>query len=80
MKNNSKSRFTQVGYRQFRQILAHISLGDTGDHGTDTFICDHAGEVQAVVQAASIDTEGRCHPARYYINSMSLMTDAAVAA
>ena len=80
MKNSTRNRFTQVEYRQFRQILSQISLGNTGDHGTDTFICDQADEVQAVVQAASIDVEGRCHPARYYVNTMHFMSDNAVAA
>ena len=80
MKSNTRSRFTQVRYRQFRQMLSHISLGDTGDHGTDTFICDLAGEVQAVVQAASIDTTGHCHPARYYVNTLQFITEVTAAA
>tara|TARA_B110000444_G_scaffold253413_1_gene284251 strand:- start:1079 stop:1321 length:243 start_codon:yes stop_codon:yes gene_type:complete len=80
MKNNRENCFTQVNYRRFRQMLTYISLGDTGDHGTDTFIFDQAGKVRAVMQAASIDRKGRCHPSRYYINNAPLIIEDAVAA
>ena len=80
MKSNTNKQFAQVSYRHFRQILNDIPLGNTGDQGADTFICDHQGEVHAVVRAASIDTEGRCHPARYYVKTASLQSDIALAA
>lgn len=77
--NDTKNTFTQVSYRDFREILSSISLGDTGDHGRDTFISDHAGEVKAVVRAASIDIGGRCHSAKYYVKTASLQPSLAAA-
>lgn len=63
--------FTRVNYRQFRITLNMVCSGRVNERGNDTFICDHSGDVQAVVCAAFIDGDGDCHPAEYFVKTAS---------
>lgn len=67
-----KSVFTQVDYRQFRQHLADFSTRTVEGKGFETVIYDQHGDIQAIVHAASIDNNGRCFPAEYFIRSQAL--------
>ncbi len=64
--------FTQVDYRQFRQHLADFQTTTIKGQGFETVIYDKSGDIQAIVHAASIDTNGRCFPAEYFIRSEAL--------
>ncbi|MEE8057970.1 MAG: hypothetical protein V3T17_09055 [Pseudomonadales bacterium] len=73
--NNSSTDsrvFTQVDYRQFRQHLADITTTTVKGKGYETAIYDNKGDIQAIVHAASIDTNGRCYPAKYFIRTRAL--------
>ena len=69
---NSHRVFTQVNYRQFRQHLADIATKNIKGKGYETAIYDRSGNIQAIVHAASIDMNGQCYPAEYYIRSQAL--------
>ena len=77
---NRQRIFTQVDYRQFRQYLAQIPGQQIRTRGYETEICDADGDIQAIVHAASIDENGRCHPASYHVRSASLCLSFPVAA
>lgn len=64
--------FTQVDYRQFRQHLADFASTTIEGKGYETIIYDQHGDIQAIVHAASIDNNGRCFPAEYFIRSQAL--------
>ncbi len=74
MKHSAASNrvFTQVEYRQFRQHLADITTSTIKGKGFETVIYDHNGDIQAIVHAASIDNNGRCYPAEYFIRASAL--------
>ncbi|WP_339338826.1 hypothetical protein [uncultured Oceanicoccus sp.] len=73
MKKSARNRiFTQVNYRQFRQHLADITTNTVKGKGYETAIYDSKGDIQAIVHAASIDTNGRCYPAEYFILTTAL--------
>jgi hypothetical protein len=73
MKNSASNRvFTQVDYRQFRQHLADITTNTVKGKGYETAIYDTKGDIQAIVHAASIDTDGRCYPAEYFVRTTAL--------
>ena len=65
----SKSVFIPVSYRQYRQFIAGIKTQKIKGKGYDTAIYDTAGDIQAIVHAASIDEKGRCYPAEYYVRN-----------
>ena len=67
-----KQVFTQVDYRLFRQHLADITTKTIKGKGYETAIYDKKGDIQAIVHAASIDTNGRCYPSEYFIRSRAL--------
>ena len=69
---SSQSVFTQVDYRQFRQHLADITTKTVKGKGYETSIYDAKGDIQAIVHAASIDTNGQCYPAEYHIRTQAL--------
>lgn len=70
--NASNRVFTQVDYRQFRQHLADFTTQTVKDQGYETVIYDQHGDIQAIMHAASIDNNGRCYPAEYFIRSQAL--------
>ena len=65
----SKSVFIPVSYRQYRQFIAGVDTRKIKGKGYDTAIYDTAGDIQAIVHAASIDEKGRCYPAEYYVRN-----------
>ena len=64
--------FSQVDYRQFRQHLANITTNTVKGKGYETAIFDKKGDIQAIVHAASIDGEGNCYPAEYFIRASAM--------
>lgn len=66
----SRSVFIPVSYRQFRQFIAGIDTQKIKGKGFDTAIYDAAGDIQAIIHAASIDENGRCYPAEYYVRNV----------
>lgn len=72
--------FSQVNYRQFRQYLASIDTHKVKGKGYETAIYDKWGDIQAIMHAASIDENGRCYPAQYYIRSEAMLTGISQAA
>lgn len=76
-KTNDQNRiFTAVDYRQFRSHLADIATKAVEGKGYETIIYDRQGDIQAIVHAASIDSNGQCHPAEYYIRTSALPVSA----
>lgn len=69
---NEHKVFTPVSYRQFRQHLADIPSSTIKGQGFETAIYDKQGDIQAIVHAASIDNNGRCYPAEYFIRTSAL--------
>lgn len=73
MKSSSyDSIFTQVDYREFRQHLMGITTNTIKGKGYETTIYDNSGDIQAIVHAASIDANGECYPAEYFIRTSAL--------
>jgi hypothetical protein len=66
-KPNSDSVFNQIQYRQFRQYMQNIGAHKIDTKGFETHIYSKAGELKAIIHAASIDTDGNCHPAEYFV-------------
>jgi hypothetical protein len=64
--------FTQVNYRQFRQFMANITTTVIKGKGFETVIYNQHGDIKAIVHAASIDENGECHPAEYYVKATTL--------
>lgn len=78
----NKHVFNPVNYRQFRAFLAGIGASKVKSQGKgyETAIYDDAGQIQAIVHAASIDEKGRCYSAEYFIrNSITAQTFAIAA-
>jgi hypothetical protein len=71
-KKSAKRVFTPVNYRQFRQHLSGLSTTSVEGKGFETAIYDQSGDIQAIVHAASIDSNGRCFSAEYFIRSTAL--------
>lgn len=78
--NSSNRVFTQVDYRQFRQHLAKISTKAVKGRAFETAIYDNLGDIQAIVHAASIDQQGQCYPAEYFIRGAAMQANLALAA
>ena len=72
--------FTQVDYRQFRQFMTGITTNVIKGKGFETVIYDDHGDIRAIVHAASIDEQGRCHPAEYYIRAAAVSSHLSAAA
>ena len=72
--------FTAVSYRQFRQHLADFHCNTVKGKGFETVIYDSKGDIQAIMHAASIDEEGQCYPAEYFVRSSALPQDWTLAA
>jgi hypothetical protein len=66
-KRQHNSVFKQVDYSEFRQHLATISTGKVKEKGFETIIYDRKGSIQAILHAASIDSNGNCYPAEYFV-------------
>lgn len=64
--------FSKVDYRQFRQHLANTNTTTVKGKGFETAIYDKKGDIQAIVHAASMDSEGRCYPAEYFIRASAI--------
>lgn len=76
----NKQVFTQVNYRQFRQYMAATCSTVIKGKGYETVIYDKHGDIKAIVHAASIDEQGRCHPAQYYVRNTQASEDLSYAA
>lgn len=75
-----QSFFTRVDYRQFRQFMQQLGGHHIKNRGYETEIYDSHGDLQAIIQAASIDEQGRCHPASYHVHQVASCVPFSVAA
>ena len=66
-KRQTNTVFKQVEYREFRHHLETISTGKVKEKGFETVIMDRSGTIQAILHAASIDADGNCYPAEYFV-------------
>jgi hypothetical protein len=76
----AKSVFIPVSYRQYRQFIAGVTSCKIKGKGFETVIYDHAGDIQAIVHAPSIDAQGHCHPAEYYVRNRNTSQAVSLAA
>ena len=76
----SKPVFTPVSYRNFRQFIAGINSSKIKGRGYETAIYDKSGDIQAIIHAASIDQQGHCYPAAYYVRSQAAESRMSLAA
>ena len=78
----SQQVFKPVNYRQFRAFIAGISACKVKNKskGYETVIYDNHSQIQAIVHAASIDENGRCYPAEYFVRSQIAAHAMAIAA
>jgi hypothetical protein len=62
--------FTQVDYSKFRMANRRFSVGQIRADGDATIIYDAKNRPMAMMKAASIDAEGRCHNPEYFVRSV----------
>lgn len=79
-KRQKDSVFQSVNYREFRQHLECIATGKVKEKGFETVIYDQQGRIQAIVHAASIDADGNCYPAEYFVMGQALEQNLLLAA
>lgn len=72
----NKAQFVSTSYQAFRQMIDRVGGDRIKSKGFTTLLYDRHHRLVAKMEAASIDQQGRCHPARYYVNH----SDFAVAA
>ena len=72
--------FTPVDYREFRHHMENISAGKVKEKGYETIIYDRKGDIQAILHSASIDGDGNCYPAEYFVRSQALDNPISLAA
>lgn len=66
----NKQSLKPVSYREFRLFLSSTYATKIKGKGFETAIYNNHGEIQAIIEAASIDSNGRCNPAKYYVRKM----------
>ncbi len=76
----NNSVFTPVDYRHFRQHLDNICTGKIREKGFETTIYDRNGDIQAILHAASIDADGNCYPAEYFVRNQAYTAGFSLAA
>lgn len=57
----------QVDYSQYRRFSQQFVVGNIVSENFVTALYDIGDQCRALVKSASIDEEGRCHPAQYFI-------------
>jgi len=62
--------FTQVDYSKFRMANRRFAVGHIRADGDSTIIYDANNRPMAMMKAASIDTEGKCHNPAYFVRSI----------
>jgi hypothetical protein len=62
-----ESFFVRVDVREFKRQLNRYPGCTVRRRAFETVIHDDAGDVLAIMHAASIDERGRCHPTEYYL-------------
>ncbi|MEY3017773.1 MAG: hypothetical protein RL336_908 [Pseudomonadota bacterium] len=62
--------FTQVDYSKFRMANRRFAIGDVRAQGDATVIYDQRNMPVAMMKAASIDAQGRCHSPEYFIRAV----------
>ncbi|MFM7273662.1 MAG: hypothetical protein ACKO4A_07375 [Gammaproteobacteria bacterium] len=65
-----ESFFVRVDYREFKRRLNRAPNADIRRKGYETVIYDAEGDILGIVQAASIDERGRCHPTEYFLRRL----------
>jgi hypothetical protein len=62
-----RTRFQQVDYRNFRELLSGASEGYVHKWGRDTCLYDRHNRLIAIMRAARFDIGGRCVPVSYFV-------------
>lgn len=62
--------FTQVDYSKFRMASRRFAMGNIRAEGNATIIYDARNRPMAMMKAASIDAEGRCHNPEYFVRAV----------
>lgn len=62
-----RTRFQQVDYRNFRELLNIASEGRVHKWGRDTYLYDRRNRLVAIMRAARFDIGGRCTPVSYFV-------------
>jgi len=62
-----RTRFQQVDYRNFRELLNLAISGRVLSLGCDTYLYDSRNRLIAIKRAARFDANGRCSAARYFV-------------
>lgn len=62
-----QSRFQQVDYRNFRELLNVAISGHVRNWGRDTYLYDSRNRLVAIKRAARFESNGRSTPTRYFV-------------
>jgi hypothetical protein len=62
--------FTQVDYSKFRMVNRRFAIGDVRAQGDATIIYDQRNMPVAMMKAACIDAQGRCHNPEYFVRAV----------
>jgi hypothetical protein len=63
----SRTRFQQVDYRNFRELLNLSNSGRVHSWGRNTYVYDGRNRLVAIQRAARFDINGRCTPPSYFV-------------
>lgn len=66
-----RSRYRQVDYRGFRELLGEAFGGRVLSWGRDTYLYDSANRLIAIKRAARFHASGRCQPPRYFVRCVA---------
>jgi len=62
-----RTRFQQVDYRNFRELLNLAISGRVHSWGRNTYVYDGRNRLVAIKRAARFDGNGRCTPPSYFV-------------
>ena len=68
----SSKKLLHVDYAFFRKTLDVAAGSKIKSKGLSTLLYDKRDRFLALVQAPSIDQEGRCNPAQYFVNKQQI--------
>jgi hypothetical protein len=66
-----RTRFRQVDYRSFRELLNLAISGRVRSWGRDTYLYDSGNRLVAIKRAAKFDANGRCTPSSYFVRRLA---------
>lgn len=62
-----QTRFQQVDYRNFRELLNVVASSRVRNWGRDTYLYDSRNRLIAIKRAARFEANGRCTPTSYFV-------------